>query len=255
MFGYKTQIIWVNKMLEDWQDAYGHEIYDYYKGKRSYEIVERDDGYFDVSSGPKLYFLEYKDWNIHEKEAMKFVKGKVLDIGCGAGRHALYLQSKGYDVMGIDNSPLAIKVCKERGLKNAMVLSITQINSKLGKFDTILMMGANFGLFGNLKRAKWLLRKFRNITTENAIIIAETRDPYQTQVPEHLEYHEFNKRRKRMPGQIRIRIRYKKYVIPWFDYLFVSKNEMRMILKNTGWQIKKFIDGKEGIYIAIIEKS
>ncbi len=242
-------------MLKDWQDAYGHEIYDYYKGKRSYEIVERDDGYFDVSSGPKLYFLEYKDWNIHEKEAMKFVKGRVLDIGCGAGRHALYLQSKGYDVMGIDNSPLAIKVCKERRLKNAMVLSITQINSKLGKFDTILMLGANFGRFGNLKRAKWLLRKFRNITAENAIIIAETRDPYQTQVPEHLEYHEFNKRRNRMPGQIRIRIRYKRCVTPWFDYLFVSKNEMRMILENTGWQIKKFIDGKEGIYIAIIEKS
>jgi len=241
-------------MLKEWQDAYGHEIYDYLKGERSYEIVERDDGFFDISGGPKIYFLEYNEWGMHEKEAMKFVKGRVLDIGCGAGRHALYLQRRGYEVMGIDNSPLAIKVCRERGLKNVKVLSITQINSKLGKFDTILMMGNNFGLFGNFKRARWLLKKFRKITRENGIIIAETRDPYQTHIMEHLEYHEFNRRRNRMPGQLRIRIRYKKYVTPWFDYLLVSKNEMKMILRNTGWQIKRFIDGKNGVYIAIIER-
>ena len=241
-------------MLKDWQDAYGHEIYDYFKRKVGYEIVERDDGFFDVSIGPRVYFSEYDEWEEHEKKAMKYVRGKVLDIGCGAGKHALYLQDKGFDVLGIDISPLAIKVCKLRGLKKVKVLSITQINSKLGKFDTIIMMGNNFGLFGSFKRAKWLLRKFRNITTEKGRIIAETRDPYQTQLPEHLEYHDLNRRRNRMPGQLRIRIRYKKYVTPWFDYLLVSKDEMKMILQDTGWQIKKFIDGKGGMYIAVIEK-
>lgn len=241
-------------MLKDWQDAYGHEIYDYFRGKGGYEIVERDDGFFDASNAPKVYFSKYNEWGQHEKEAMKYVRGRVLDIGCGAGRHALYLQSKGHEVMGIDNSSLAIKVCKERGLKKAMVLSITQINSKLGKFDTIIMMGNNFGLFGSFKRARWLLKKFRNITTERGRIIAETRDPYQTRIPEHLEYHDFNRRRNRMPGQLRIRIRYKKYVTPWFDYLLVSKDEMRIILQDTGWRIKKFIDGKGGMYIAVIEK-
>ena len=74
-------------MLEDEQDAYGHELYDYLNGKDVYEIVERDDGYFDVSSGPPLYFSAYDQWPDYEKKAIDYVRGKVLDIGCGAGRH------------------------------------------------------------------------------------------------------------------------------------------------------------------------
>jgi len=99
------------------EDAYGQEIWAYYSGRDSFEIVERDDGYFDASNGPKAYFSEYEDWSLSEKKSLEFVKGRVLDIGCGAGRHSLYLQNKGFDVLGIDNSPLAIKVCKLRGLK------------------------------------------------------------------------------------------------------------------------------------------
>lgn len=98
-------------MIEDRQDAFGHEIYDYFNGKGGYEIIERDDGYFSPSPGPEPYFREYEEWPEAEKEAMKHVTGRVLDVGCGAGRHSLYLQAQGLDVVGIDNSPLAIKVC------------------------------------------------------------------------------------------------------------------------------------------------
>ena len=90
-------------MLEDWQDAFGHEIHDHFKGKGGYEIIERDDGFFSTSTGPRLYFLEYEEWPASEQEAMKYVRGKVLDVGCGAGRHSLYLQGQGFDVVGIDN--------------------------------------------------------------------------------------------------------------------------------------------------------
>lgn len=242
-------------MLRDFEDAHGHAIYDYFKKKTGYEIIERDDGYVDISGGPAAYFREYRDWGKHEKEAMKRVKGRVLDIGCGAGRHALYLQNKGFEIVGVDISPLAIKVCKERGLRYAEVLSITQVSSKLGKFDTILMLGNNFGLFENPRRAGWLLRRFKSITSKNARIIAETRDPYATDNPDHLSYHELNRKRGRMPGQVRIRVRYRRYATPWFDYLLVSKSEMQEILEGTGWRIKEFIDGKEGMYIAVIEKS
>ncbi|MDP2650044.1 MAG: methyltransferase domain-containing protein, partial [bacterium] len=59
-----------------------------------------------------------------EKDAMKFAGGRVLDIGCGGRRHSLYIQKKGFDVVGIDNSPLAIKISRLRGLKKAKVLLI-----------------------------------------------------------------------------------------------------------------------------------
>ena len=143
-------------MLKDWQDAYRQEVYDTLQGKGEYESVERDDGYIDFSGGSKIYFSEYNDWPKHEKEAMKFVQGKVLDIGCGAGRHSLNLQEKGYDVVDIDTSPLAIEVCKKRGIRNARILAITKITPLFEKSDTILMLGNNFGLFGSFKRAQRL---------------------------------------------------------------------------------------------------
>jgi 2-polyprenyl-3-methyl-5-hydroxy-6-metoxy-1,4-benzoquinol methylase len=110
------------RILSPMEDAYGQELLAHYNGKRGFEVVERDDGYFDVSFGPELYFSNYEQWSRMEKEAVKFVKGRVLDIGCGAGRHSLYLQEKGFDVFGIDNSPLAVKVCKLRGLRKAEVM-------------------------------------------------------------------------------------------------------------------------------------
>jgi SAM-dependent methyltransferase len=235
-------------------DAFGQAIWAYFKGNDSYEIIERDDGYFDATLGPNVYFSYYKDWPRHEKEAMKFVKGRVLDVGCGAGRHSLYLQKKGFDVVGIDNSPLAIKVCKLRGLRKAKLMSVTQVNFRPNSFDTIIMLGNNFGLLGNLKRAKWLLKRFHKMTSNKALIVAESNDPYETKNQDHLWYHKFNRRRGRMPGQLRIRVRFGKSVGKWFDYLMVSRDEMAEILDGTGWKIRRIIGSKGSQYVAIIAK-
>jgi SAM-dependent methyltransferase len=241
-------------MLKDSQDAFGHEIYDFYHNQTGFEIVERDDGFFVPSFGPELYFQEYPDWPASEREAIRYAQGKTLDIGCGAGRHSLYLQSQGLEVLGVDNSPLAIEVCKARGLHTTQVCPITQVSRRLGIFDTILMLGNNFALVGNPKRARWLLRRFYHMTTERARIIAQTRDPYQTDLPEHLEYHARNREQGKLSGQARIRIRYKKFVTPWIDFLMVSQDELDAILAGTGWEAREFIEGEGGIYIAILEK-
>jgi len=237
------------------KDAYGQEIWTHFKGKEGYEIVEREDGYFSVSSGPKTYFSQFKDWSENEKKAIKFVRGRILDVGCGAGRHSLYLQNKGFDVTGIDSSPLAIKVCKLRGLKKAKIMSIKDVGKfKPNSFDTVIMMCNNFGLFGSFKGTKLLLKKFYRITSPHAVIIADTLDPYETDNPAHLEYHKFNKKRGRMGGQVKLRIRFEKYVSDWFNYLMVSKKEMKKLLNGTGWKVKKFIDFKKARYTAMIEK-
>jgi SAM-dependent methyltransferase len=242
------------KMLKPHQEGYGQALYDFFHKAEGYEIVERDDGLIAPAGGPQNYFRSYDEWPESQKQAMSYVRGRVLDIGCGAGRHSLYLQEQGFDPLGIDISPLAIEVCKLRGLEKAKVLSITQVSSKLGTFDTILMLGNNFGLFGSFKRARWLLRRFRAMTSAQARIIAESRDPLGTDRPEHLAYHEFNRQRGRMPGQLRIRVRYRTYTTPWFDYLLVSQVEMQEILAGTGWAVREFLDWKEGIYTAIVEK-
>ena len=243
-------------MLTDIQDAYGHLLSDYHNGRENVEIVEREDGFIDVSRlGPFNYFAEYEDWAEHQKLGIQDAAGRVLDIGCGAGRHSLYLQERGHDVLGIDISPLAIQTCEHRGLKNALVTPITQLSSKIGIFDTILMMGHNFGLVGSYKRARWLLGRFAAMTSDTAKIIAETLDPYQTEEPCHLAYHQFNRDRGRMSGQLRLRIRYRQYTTPWFDYLFVSKTEMEDILEGTAWQVERYINAASTpTYVAILTK-
>jgi SAM-dependent methyltransferase len=241
-------------MLKDQQDAFGREIYDYYNGLDSYEIVERDDGFFSLSPGPQLYFLEYKDWPAEERQAMTHVRGRVLDIGCGAGRHSLYLQDQGFEAVGLDNSPLAIQVCQARGMKDVHLLSLVQVSPKLGRFDTILMLGNNFALLGEPQRALRLLAKFDAITAPDARIIAQTRDPYQTNVPEHLEYHARNRRQGRLSGQARIRVRYKKYVTPWIEFLMLSASELDDLLVASNWLVVEIIDQGRGAYVAILEK-
>ena len=238
------------------EDAQGREIYDAYKGDGEVlEIVERDDGFIEAYAGPRDYISPFKDWAAHQKAAIEYATGRILDIGCGAGRHSLYLQSKGHEVVGIDISPLAIRVSKLRGLKHARLMSITQIGPRLGRFDTILMMGNNFGLFANFSRARALLRRFLTITNPHARIIAETLDIYKPPVPVyHRRYHLLNRKRGRMAGQVLMRVRYHEFATPWFDYLLVSKNEMRRILRGTGWTVQRFIESRGPQYAAIIER-
>lgn len=237
------------------QDAYGYEILDYLNGvPHIYEIVERDDGYIDISSGPKSYFAEYKNWSSNEKKAIKFARGRILDIGCGAGRVLLYLKNKGCDVAGLDNSPLGIEVCRKRGIKKLFCRPATQIGSDMGQFDTFVMYGNNFGLLGSFKRARWMLRKMYHMSLQNARIIATSCNPGDTTLKEHLQYHKLNRKRGRMIGQLKLRIRYKKYCSTWFDYLMVSEKEMRKILKGTGWVLTKVFDENKPIYSVVIEK-
>lgn len=238
------------------QDAYGKQLLAQYHGETTNaELIERDDNYIDFGSDDGLYFTEYDEWSPLEQRAISLVKGKVLDIGCGAGRHALYLQEKGFDVTGIDNSPGAIEVCRLRGLKKALVRAIADVDKfPKNSFDAILMLGNNFGLLGSFDEAKAILEKMSGITTPNAKIIAGTRNPYKTDDAKHLEYHEFNRRRGRMAGQLRIRVRFGKMVGEWFDYLFVSPEELREILADTDWQIEELIASEEANYFAVIQK-
>ena len=238
------------------RDAYGQQLLEQYnKRTATAEIIERDDDYIDTGSDAGLYFSEYCQWSPLERQAIKRARGKILDIGCGAGRHSLYLQKEGFDVTGIDNSPGAIKVCKLRGLKKAFARPIADIDKfKSNSFDTILMLGNNFGLFGDAENAHLLLEKMNRITAPDAQIIAETRNPYQTDNTEHLQYHKLNRRRGRMGGQIRMRVRFGKTVGEWFDYLFVSPEEMRGIFQNTDWQIEKLLNVEEANYVAVIQK-
>lgn len=68
---------------------------------------------------------------------------KVLDVGMGEGRHAVYLAQKGYDVTGVDISSLAVKkayhLAREQGTNiKGVVSSMESFEAPAASFDAII---------------------------------------------------------------------------------------------------------------------
>lgn len=234
-------------------DAFGHALMDHLEGRSAAELIERNDGFIDVAARDLgAYFRPFPEWPAHEQHAVALAGGRCLDVGCGAGRVLLELQERNLEAVGIDISPLALEVCRRRGARDVRQLSMQDLDSSSGQWDTIFLMGNNFGLFGTPARARRLLARFLGLTTASARIVAEVLDPYQTSEPFHLAYHRRNREAGRPGGQLRIRVRYKAYRTEWFDYLFVSEGEMRDLVQGTGWVLESVIPSAGAAYVAVL---
>lgn len=240
--------------LQPDQDAYGQLVRAWQDGLRPAEIVERSDGFIATSRGPSGYFAPVRAWPAPERQAMRWIRGRVLDIGCGAGRVALHLQARGHPVVAVDNSPLAVEVARERGVDDARILAVDELTEALGTFDTVILFGNNFGLLRSRRNASRLLRRLRTLTSEQGRILASSMDVYRTSDPIHLAYQASNRARGRMSGQIRLRIRCRRAATPWFDYLMVSSTEMAELATLGGWQLVRTL-GDEPDYVGILSKT
>jgi len=240
------------------RDAYGQMLLAALEGDEVVEIVERDDGFINASLfGPRLYLAPFRRWPSHHRRALRYAKGRVLDVGAGAGRVGLHLQARGQDVVAIDNSPGAIEVCRRRGVRDARLLAFDALDESLGTFGSLVLLGNNFGLFGTPTKAKRLLRRLHRITSDDARIIVESRDVERgsgANAPWHERYREQNVARGRLPGQIRIRVRFRDVIGPWMDYPMVSPEQLRQILAGTRWDLSRVFDSDD-TYVAIVEKS
>lgn len=244
------------KRLSPEQDAFGRVLLDYLTGRtRVATVVERDDGFMD-SEPPAAYFDGFRRWRAVERRALRHVRGRVLDVGVGAGRVALELQRRGYPVVAIDVSPLVVRVARKRGVRNARVMALEGVDGSLGRLDTVVMFMNNFGLFGSEAKARRLLRRLHRLTSEQGRIVATSSDYSKGGSSEHRAYRRRDRARGRMPGQIRFRLRRGLACTPWFDYLFVSPRELQGLLRGTGWHVARLIhdDEHSHFYAAVIDK-
>src|SRR6266704_3628900 len=104
-------------------ELYARAMLDHWLGKTATVEFEREDGYRDVSR-IDTYFAPPSKWPRMEREALRLVRGRVLDVGCGPGRHALSLQKKGFDVVGIDASPTQVALARIRGVLQVYPASV-----------------------------------------------------------------------------------------------------------------------------------
>lgn len=232
--------------LTEHEDAYGHMLLDLVAGVTATEIIERDDGYIIPGALASDYILPYPRWPSHQRAVVDRARGRVLDIGCGAGRFCLALQERGHEVVGIDVSPGAVEASRARGVIDARPVALEEVDASLGTFDAVVMMGNNFGLFGDPDGLRSGLARLASVTAPDARLYAEAVDPYATADPHHLRYHQANRDAGRLGGQLRIRIRYKVWASPWFGLLLVSPDELDALLADTDWRIHDSIPAEAG---------
>lgn len=183
---------------------------------------------------------------------MRSVRGRVLDVGCGAGRVTLHLQNRGLDVVGIDVSPLAVRLARQRGAVDARVGTLDTAIEAGERFDTILLLGNNVGLLGGEQQGRRLLRKLVRLSSAKGRILAGSYDPYEGTSELARRYQAGNRDRGKMGGVERLRVRYRQYATPWYDVLFVSRDELTHLASESGWTVRRFINDGAG-YVGVLD--
>ena len=154
-------------------DVFGRAIKDYYNGKEA--VIETYSSVGGWDELPVKYlFRSFEEMPAIEQTALKLAYGKVLDIGCGAGSHSLYIQTKGLSVKPIDISEGAIEVCKNRGLKQAEMINLWNI--KDDQYDTILALMNGAGICGSMKNFPGFLKHLKSLLLPGGQILMDSSD-------------------------------------------------------------------------------
>ncbi|AUS05881.1 class I SAM-dependent methyltransferase [Pseudotamlana carrageenivorans] len=155
------------------KDLFGKALLDYQNGNYTEDLMTSTH-ISDEDSLPLPYlFRDFKSMPKLEQEALKLSKGEILDVGCGAGSHSLYLQNKGLKVKAIDVSQGAIEVSKLRGVthtENKGLLEETE------QFDTILLLMNGTGIFQETAKISQYLQHLKSLLTANGQILIDSSD-------------------------------------------------------------------------------
>ncbi|BAO44075.1 class I SAM-dependent methyltransferase [Thiolapillus brandeum] len=231
-------------------DTYSQALQNYYDEKEpfNYEIV-RDDGYSSVV--PLSIFFEDSGFSNIELLALDRCKGKVLDVGAGAGRHSLELQRRKVNVTAIDISYNAVGIMASRGVEKVIHSDIMDLSDV--KYDILLMLMNGIGMVGNPERLDAFLKKSKLLLSKNGIIIFDSVDVLKTDNQKHISYREKNIQNGRLPGQQKLRINYAGIAGEWFNWLHISFNEASQFAKKHGFVTELVNMQENGQYIATLQ--
>ena len=156
------------------KDLFGQALVDYQNGDYTEDIITSTN-ISDDDILPILYlFRNYKEMPKIEQKALDLAYGDVLDVGCGAGSHSLYLQDKKkLNVKAIDISQGAIKVCFKRGIKDAQVIDVLEVTEQ---FDTILLLMNGTGVFQKLDLVTKFLLHLKSLLKPKGQILIDSSD-------------------------------------------------------------------------------
>lgn len=161
--------------LTEREDPMGAAIRDYFRQGKSAQLKVLSSLFDDDEMPVAHLFRSYHEMPPLEQRALNEARGKVLDVGAGAGCHALALQERGLDVTAVDISPLSCETMKERGVANVECVNI--FNQRFQeRFDTLLLLMNGTGIAGKLSRLPQLLSRLKQLMNPGAQILIDSSD-------------------------------------------------------------------------------
>ncbi len=227
------------------KDIIGNALRDYWNGNYTEDIITSTQiSYEDELPLPYL-FRTFREMPELEQMALRLVKGHVLDVGCGAGGHSLYVQEKGHKVTSIDISPGAIEVCKQRGLKDARCKDLLEMNET---FDTILLLMNGTGMFQTMDLAPTYLRKLKECLNPGGQILIDSSDIRYMYDPEDLGV--IFKSNTRYYGELDFKISYKGETDEETTWIYIDFDTLEALSDLVGLKCIKISEGKHFDYLA-----
>ena len=197
------------------------------------------------------FFRDFSQMPVLEQTALKLCRGRVLDIGCGAGSHCLYLQEAGLDCTGLDLSRDAIRVASLRGVGKTICEDIHEFG--VGNFDTLLLLMNGAGVAGTLEGLRKLLRHLSGLLapggqilmdSSNLIYMFEEDDDGGVWVPGHVDYY----------GEVTYRWEYKGREGAEFPWLFVDFRTLQQEAAQLGYEVALLQEGAHYDYLARLSR-
>jgi len=151
---------------------HGRAVLDHWRGRREACVVLHCEGHETERVAASVYFRDVADFDAIEREALARCRGRVLDVGAGAGAFALPLQARGHDVVAIDVSPECVLVMRERGVRDPRPATTADVGD--GPFDTVLMIMHGAGVVGTLDGLVSCLRDLHRLVAHGGRILLDS---------------------------------------------------------------------------------
>jgi SAM-dependent methyltransferase len=230
------------------KDLFGKAIFDFQTNNNPEDIITETSISEEDEMSVEYLFRSYNEMPHIEQKALQLAKGKILDVGCGAGSHALSLQNeRNLEVTAIDISEKAVETCKLRGLKSVEVKNILDFEGE--KFDTILLLMNGTGIFGKLKNCNIYLSKLKSLLNLGGQILIDSSDIIYMfdededggkWIPSENDYY----------GELVFNISYKGEKEAPFDWLYLDYNTLQNAAIANGLNCELITEGEHFDYLA-----
>lgn len=233
-------------ILKKHQDPIGKAVHDYFHGIVGDSILVRTDIAEDETLSPGYFFRTFEQMPLQEQEALKRCKGKILDIGAGAGAHSIWLKEKGHEVVSIDISPLSCEVMQKRGLTNVLCGNIYSLTDQ--KFDTILLLMNGAGVAQTLPGLSILLNHLKQLLNPGGKILADSSDLLYLFTDENGESW-IDIASDTYYGEMEYQLSYKTVRGKKFPWLFVDSDTLAEYAERSGFTVVDKVKGLHYDYL------